>query len=81
MQMRATQNLVTRMPYSILREIVVALENVSMWWDEHHRDDAGHHTDEWTNIDGWAHEEFFRCLIHDLYAEQHIKRPRAVSGT
>jgi hypothetical protein len=46
-----------------------------MWWDEHHRDDAGHHTDEWYEIDGEAHKEFFRCLIHDLYAEQHIKRP------
>ena len=36
-----------------------------MWWDEHHRDDAGHHTDEWYEIDGEAHKEFFRCLIHD----------------
>ena len=73
-QMRATQNLVTRMPYHTITEIVVALENVSMWWDNQHRDDDGHHTDEWTNINGEAHEEFFRCRIHDLYAEKHLKR-------
>jgi hypothetical protein len=64
------------MPYPTLRQIYIAVEELSRWWDEHHRDDEGHHTDEWVNIEGEAHEEFFRSLIHNLYAEMYIKRPR-----
>ena len=57
------------MPYQTLCQIYIAVEELSAWWDEHHRDDEGHHTDEWVNIEGGAHEEFFRCLIDDLCAQ------------
>ena len=58
-EMRATQHFITRMPYQTLHQIYIAVEELSRWWDEHHRDDEGHQKGEWINIEGEARCRYF----------------------